>query len=73
MDSVRSYFGFGKVVLPTMGHMGCAWSIVCAERHHEIGNAIMQPLPTVNGNEKRQEISLLFLMSCKVNVSLGKI
>ncbi len=59
MDSVRSYFDFGKVVLPAMGHLGCAWCLVFVERHHEISNAIVQPLPAIN-DEKRQVINLLF-------------
>ena len=60
MDSARPYFSFGKAVLPAVGHLGCAWCFDFAERHHEIGNAILQPLPRVNVNEKRQVIILLF-------------
>ena len=61
MDSVRSYLGFGKVVLPAMGHLGCAWCLIFVERHHEISNAIVQPLPAIN-DEKKQEISFAFYL-----------
>ena len=58
MDSVRSYFGFGKVVLPAMGHLVCSWCLDFVKGHHETGNATLQPLPAINGNEKRQVINV---------------
>jgi len=56
VDSVWSYFDC-ESALSQIGCMGCYWCAGCAERHHEIGDARMQPLPS--RDEERQEISLL--------------
>ena len=57
VGSSWSCFGLGKMVHP-MGYMGSAWCIAYTERHYEVCNASLQPLP-VNANEERQEIGLL--------------
>ena len=56
MDNTRYYLDFGEMV-HHVGHLARAWCIDFAERHNETGDASLQPLPTINGNEKRQEVN----------------